>query len=353
MRSTKSVLAVVIPAVFLATAQLAGQAPTATTKPASKPDTKAADTKATAKAKAAASGKSWTLARTPDGQPDLQGTWSFATLMPLERPKELGNKAAFTEAEAVEFANRVQQQVSTDRRDGGAEADVGRSYNELWRDRGTVKAGPTSMIIDPPDGRIPALTPEAKRMEETRAKVRANPPRGPEDRNMWERCLTRGLPYYPTSYNNNFQIIQTPGYVVIVTEMIHDVRTIPLDGRPHLPPTIRSWMGDSRGRWEGNTLVIDTTNFNDQASFRGSTANLHLIERLTRVDADTMNYEFTLDDPKAFARPWTAMIPTSRIDEPIYEYACHEGNYALMDILAGARADEKRIAEGAAKKGSN
>src|SRR5579871_3808397 len=302
---------IVFSAALLAAIPLAAQAPAALAKPAAKPV-----------AKTAPASKKWTLQHTPDGQPDFQGIWSFATLMPLERPKELGTKASFTEAEAIEFANRTQQQVSTDRRDGGADADVGRSYNELWRDRGTVKAGPTSMIIDPPDGRIPQLTPDAKRVEDARAKARSGPPRGPEDRNTWERCLTRGLPYYPTSYNNNFQIMQTPGYVMIVTEMIHEVRTVPLDGRPHLAPTIRSWMGDSRGHWEGNTLVIDTINFNDQASFRGSTSNLHLIERLTRVDENTLNYEFTLDDPKAFARPWTAMIPTSKIDEPIYEYAC-------------------------------
>ena len=322
----------------LASVAAMGQAPTST--------------QGKALAKVPAKTKAWALGKTPDGQPDFQGVWSFATLMPLERPADLAGKASFTEAEAIAYAKKVQDQVSTDRRDGGAEADVGRSYNESWRDRGSIKAGPTSMIIDPPDGRIPALTPDAKRAEEARARIRNSPPRGPEDRNTWERCLTRGLPYYPTSYNNNFQIIQTPGYVTLVTEMIHDVRVIPLDGRPHLPPTIRSWMGDSRGRWEGNTLVVDTTNFNDQASFRGSTSNLHLIERFTRVDADTLNYEFTLDDSKAFARPWTAMIPTTRIDEPIFEYACHEGNYALAGMLSGARAAEKKAADASSKSPS-
>jgi hypothetical protein len=284
----------------------------------------------------------WKLARTPDGQPNFQGVWSFATLTPLERPSELSNKTTFTTEEAAQFAKETQARVSTDRRDGGGEADVGRSYNEFWRERGTVKPGRTSLILDPPDGKVPPLTPDAKRMEDARTKARSRPPTGPEDRNLWERCVTRGLPMYPTSYNNNFQIVQTKDTILMFVEMVHDARIIPLDGRPHLPSSVRLWMGDSRGKWDGETLVVDTTNFNNVVSFRGSTDALHLTERFTRVDAETLNYEFTMDDPKAFAKPWTAMIPLSRISDPLYEYACHEGNYALADILAGARADEKK-----------
>jgi hypothetical protein len=285
--------------------------------------------------------QNWVQRKAADGQPDFQGVWSYATLTPLERPASLGNKEWFTQAEAETFAEQTQQQVSSDRRDGGAEADAGRSYNEFWRDRGTVKAGRTSLILDPADGRIPALTAEAKQAEDLRTKTRNGPPRGPEDRNLWERCLTRGLPLFPSSYNNNFQIFQGPGYVAIAVEMIHDVRVIPLDGRPHVPPQIRSWMGDSRGHWEGNTLVVDTTNFNNQVSFRGSDANLHLTERFTRVDANTLLYRFTMDDPSAFMRPWTAEISVSKTEGPIYEYACHEGNYALSGILGGAREAER------------
>lgn len=335
MRASMSFLAVPIAIVMLAATPAAGQATSST--PA---------TPAVAKSGAAA----WVPPRTMDGQPDLQGAWSYATLTPLERPTELAGKEFFTEEEAAEFARQTQQRVSTDRRDGGSQADVGRSYNEFWRDRGTVRAGRTSMIVNPPDGRIPALTPDAKRLEDARAQVRTGPARGPEDRNLWERCITRGLPMFPSSYNNNFQIIQVPGYVLILLEMIHDARIIPLDGRAHIPQNIRLWMGDSRGRWEGNTLVVDTTNFSEKTSFRGSSENLHLIERFTRTDAETLLYEFTLEDPASFTRPWTGVIPTTRITDPLYEYACHEGNHAMVSILAGARADEKKAADEAAKK---
>jgi hypothetical protein len=293
--------------------------------------------------------KAWTPSKTPDGQPDIQGFWTYATLTPLERPSELAGQASFTEQEAAEFERQTRQRVSTDRRDGGGEADVGRSYNEFWRDRGKVQAGRTSLVVDPPDGRLPAFTAEGKRLEDARVRARSGPPAGPEDRNLWERCITRGLPMIPSSYNNNFQVIQVPGYVVILSEMIHDARIIPLDSRPHLPQNVRTWMGDSRGRWEGNTLVVDTTNFSDKTSVRGSSEALHLIERFTRTDAETMQYEFTVEDPKAFTRPWKATVPVARTSEQVYEYACHEGNYALADILAGARAEEKKAAAGAAK----
>jgi hypothetical protein len=296
--------------------------------------------------------KGWKPSRTPDGQPDIQGVWSYATLTPLERPDELAAKDTFSDEEAAEFARRTVERVTSDRRDGGAEADVGRSYNEFWRERGTVKAGRTSLIFDPPDGKVPPLTPAGqKRLAESNA-VRARPATGPEDRNTWERCLTRGLPMLPSSYNNNFQVVQIPGYVVMFIEMVHDARVIPLDGRPHLAPHIRSWLGDARGRWEGDTLVVDTTNFNGKAIFRGSGEGLHLIERFTPVGPDTLHYEFRVEDPSTFTRPWSAMLPLAKLEGPLFEYACHEGNYALVDILAGARADERKAAEAASKGGS-
>ena len=226
--------------------------------------------------------------------------------------------------------------------------DVGRAYNEFWRDRGNnvVADRRTSLISDPPDGRVPPLTPEAqKHAEETRAWMLAHATDGPEGRTLAERCIswtTAGPPMLPGPYNNDFQIFQAPGYVVILNEMIHDARTIPLDGRPHVSQNIREWLGDSRGHWEGNTLVVDTTNFIREYSFRGSDANLHVTERFTRTSPDVIQYEFTIDDPTAFTRPWTARIPLNKTAGPVYEYACHEGNYAMTDILAGARAAEKK-----------
>ncbi len=300
-------------------------------------------------AKAAASvSKSWTPPRTADGQPDLEGVWINSTLTPLERPAEFAGKAFLTGQEAADYVKRLLQQVNTDRRDGGAQVDVGRSYNEFWRDRGNdvVADRRTSLISDPPDGRVPPLTPEArKRVEETRAWMREHATDGPEGRTLAERCIswtTAGPPMLPGPYNNDFQIFQAPGYVVILNEMIHDARTIPLDGRPHVSQDIREWMGDSRGHWEGNTLVVDTTNLIGEYSFRGSDANLHVTERFTRVSPELIEYEFTIDDPTAFTRSWTARIPLNKASGPVYEYACHEGNYAMTDILAGARAAEKK-----------
>ena len=294
------------------------------------------------------SSKGWTSPRTADGQPDLEGVWTNSTLTPLERPAELSGKAVLTEQEAADYVKRLLQQVNTDRRDGGAQVDVGRSYNEFWRDRGNnlVADRRTSLIVDPPDGRIPPLTPEAqKRVEETRTWMREHATDGPEGRSLAERCLswtTAGPPMVPGPYNNDTQIVQGPGYVVILNEMIHDVRMIPLDGRPHVSAEIREWMGDSRGHWDGNTLVVDTTNFNGEAAFRGSDRNLHLTERFTRTSPDALLYEFTVDDPTTFTKPWTARIPFNKTTERVYEYACNEGNYAMTDILAGARAAEKK-----------
>ena len=301
---------------------------------------------AVAKATAPAS-KGWKVPRTPDGQPDLQGVWINATLTPLERPAQFAGKAVLTEQEAAAYVQQVLQQVNSDRRDGGTQVDVNRSYNEFWRDRGNnlVADRRTSLITDPPDGWVPPLTPEAqKRMEESRVWMRDHATDGPEGRSLAERCIswtTAGPPMLPGPYNNDFQIIQTRDAVVISNEMIHDARVIPLGARPHVSPNIREWMGDSRGHWDGNTLVVDTTNFISEYSFRGSDANMHLTERFTRVSADVIEYEFTVDDPTAFTRPWTARIPLNKTPGPVYEYACHEGNYAMTDILSGARAAER------------
>jgi hypothetical protein len=296
--------------------------------------------------------KNGTTPRAPDGKPDLQGVWTNVTLTPLERPAELKDKAFFASAaEADQYAKDLIQRTNADRRDGGADADVGRAYNQFWYDRGTkvIPALRTSLITDPPDGKIPALTPAAQARVTAQADARRlHPADGPESRSLTERCIiwpTVGPPMLPGPYNNNYQIVQGPGYVMIVIEMIHDVRIIPTDGRPHLPSNIRQWAGDSRGHWEGNTLVVDTTNFSNKTSFRGSDENLHLVERFTRAGPDTILYEFTVDDPSAFTKPWSAQIPMAKMEGPLVEYACHEGNYAMAGILGGARAEEKAKAE--------
>ena len=305
-----------------------------------------------------------TSPRTLDGQPDLQGMWTSATLTPLERPPELAGKQVLTQAEAAAYEKQLLVQANRDRRDGPAAVGVG-AYNEAWFDRGTKIVGGrrTSLIVDPPDGRVPPLTPEAqKRVDAARAYARLHPADGPEDRPLPERCIlwpTAGPPMLPGPYNNNYQIFQTREYVVIVVEMIHDVRIVPLDGRPHLPPGVRQWLGDPRGHWEGNTLVVETTNFTAKTSdisaglqrptFRGTDENLRVVERFTRVDPDTLLYEFTVYDPTAFTKSWTAQIPMTKFPGPLYEYACHEGNYAMTGILGGARKEEKAAMDAARK----
>ena len=308
-----------------------------------------------AKAKAAAT-KTWTPARTADGHPDFEGIWSNAILTPLERPAELAGKSTLTEQEAAAYEKQLVERNNVDRRnDVGTENDVARAYNDAWYDRGSkvVKTRRTSLIVDPPDGRIPPLTPEAQKRAAERAEARRlHPADGPEDRALNERCIltgTTGPPMLPGPYNNNYQIVQTPGAILIFTEMVHDARVVHMDGRPHLPQNIRQWKGDSIGHWEGDTLVVDTTNFTDQTNFRGSGENLHLVERFTRVDADTLLYEFTVDDPRSFTRPWTAAIASTKTEGPILEYACNEGNYGMRNLLSAARADEKKAAENRSK----
>jgi len=290
--------------------------------------------------------KKWAPAHTPDGQPDLQGVWGFATITPLERPRELAGKQFFTEKEAVEYEQEFLKRNNRDRRDGPTDADVSRAYNDFWWDSGNkvVPTRRTSLIVDPPDGKLPALTPAGQKRAADRAEARRlHPMDGPENRPLAERCLvwaTAGPPMLPSAYNNNIRIVQGTGYVAILNEMIHDVRIIPLDGRPHLPRSVRLWMGDSRGRWEGNSLVVDTTNFSDKTNFRGGDENMHLIERFTRANDDTLIYQFTIDNETAFTKSWTAELPMTKSESPMFEYACHEGNYSLMNVLAGARSEE-------------
>jgi hypothetical protein len=291
--------------------------------------------------------KASTIPRTADGKPDLRGIWSNATLTPFERAKESARKEYFTQAEAAEFAKRAREQADRDRRGATPQEDVGGAYNEAWFDRGT-KIGSnlrTSVVVNPADGRVPALTPEARTAAAARAAIQRRSPEGPEDFALPVRCLvwpTSGPPMVPGPYNNYYQIVQTHDQIAINVEMIHDVRIIALNGRPHLPSAIRQWMGDSVGHWEGDTLVVDTKNFTDKTHYRGSDENLHVVERFTRMDADTIRYQFTIDDPTAFTKPWTGEIMMYRMPGPMYEYACHEGNYALKNMLAGARAAESK-----------
>jgi hypothetical protein len=293
--------------------------------------------------------KSWTPPRTPDGQPDLQGTWIDATITPFERPTSLTEKSVLSSEEAA----RLEKETAATRVDSTPkEGDVG-SYNQFWFDQGTkvVKTRQTSLVVDPPDGRVPVLpAAEAKRDYNL-----AHTTDSYEYMSTWDRCITRGVPgdMFPAGYNNSYQIVQAPGYVMILAEMIHDARVIPLDGHPHLPAGVGQWNGDSRGHWEGNTLVVDTTNFNGKGWIASNAASgrikgipesdaAHVVERFTRVDPDTILYEATIEDPKVYSKPWKVSIPLGRDPEyVIYEYACHEGNYAMVDILNGGRVQEK------------
>jgi hypothetical protein len=298
--------------------------------------------------------RAWTPGRTPDGRPDLQGIWDYRSATPLERPARFAGREFMTPAEVVEY-----ERLAAEREDGRTPDDPTTAQSvhpAWWLDYGktVVKTARTSLIVDPPDGKIPPLSAEGqRRVAERRAAARA---RGPADshesRGLFERCITRGLPegLLPGPYNNNLQVIQTPGHVVLFTEMIHDARVVPMDGSPHAGPHIRELLGDSRGRWEGDTLVVDTTNFTDKTSFRGAGANLHLVERFTLLDANTLEYRFTVDDPTTWTRAWTVAYPMVRTEGQIYEYACHEGNYGLRNILSGARWEEKAAAEAARQK---
>jgi hypothetical protein len=284
-----------------------------------------------------------TSGRLPWGDPDLEGIWTNAT--------ELGTKAFFTAQEAAAWEKQRVQATNADRplRAG----DVG-AYNDAFFERGTrgVKSRRTSLIVDPPDGRIPALTPDAQQKVDARTKHEAvSPADRPEDRWLTERCILFGatVPMLPEPYNNNYRIVQSPGYVTILVEMNHDARVIPLDDRPHLSPRVQQWIGDSRGRFEGNTLIVETRNlkFNEKSRFgvgylNGlSDENLRVVERFTRSDANTLTYQATIEDPTVFVKPWTVEISMDRTEGPLYEVACHEGNYGMFNILSGHRAEER------------
>jgi hypothetical protein len=279
------------------------------------------------------------IPRTPDGRPDLQGTWDFAQLTPLERPNAFEGKTAITDEEAEEFAQQRIETTHKDRRDGGAAADVERAYNDFWWDFGTRIARQPSLVVDPADGRIPDTTPEAKQ----RAADRRNKFDNPEERPLPERCIlgfNSGPPMIPSAYNNNVQIVQTADQIVIVNEMIHSARIVDLRRGTHHAPPLRFLTGDSIGHWDGDTLVIDTTNFLKDGAFRGATPNMHLVERFSRVDGNALRYQFTVEDAATWTRPWTASIPMVKTDQRIFEYACHEANYALEGVLKGARYQE-------------
>jgi hypothetical protein len=299
---------------------------------------------------AVATGVAATSQTGPRAPADLEGIWNFATLTPFERPAALAGQEFFTDEQAATFEANTIGSNDRDRRDGGAAVDAARGVGDYWFDRGTHVGTldgrkRTSWVIDPPDGRVPPLTPEARARAAARATdAREHPADGPENRSLQERCLAfnAGPPIALGPYNNYVQIFQMRDAVVVFAEMIHDARIIPTDGRPHVSQKIRQWLGDSRGRWEGNTLVVDTANFTGKTTVRGSGEGLHLVERFTRADANTLRYEFTVDDPATFAKPWTAVLPMTKSDDRIFEYACHEGNHALPNILGGARYQEKQ-----------
>ena len=292
-------------------------------------------------------------AQTPWGTPDLQGIWDFRSITPLQRPEELADQPFLTEEEAARLEQETvarnlrlwnrpaQRTVAGESVDRGSEGAPG-AYNNFWMDRGTTTVGSrrTSLIIDPPNGRMPPLTSEAEERRAARAAYRRDHPADSwHDRSLADRCMfTTGLPIVPSAYNNNVHVFQTPDHVVLLIEMTHTLRVVPLDGRPHTD--IPQFVGDSRGRWEGDTLVVETRGFNSLVSVRGSTPDARLTERFRRLGPDVLEYEFTVEDPATWTGPWTAQVLLTRTDQPLYEYACHEGNYAMAGILAGARADE-------------
>jgi len=287
--------------------------------------------------------------QTPDGHPDLQGIWTNATITPLERPAQFADKPALSEADAQKYEQQTDSNFQAERRGATAEQDRDQAYNRLFIDRGDKLArvdglARTSLIIDPSDGRLPPLTAEARKRMAARPRDRYD---SVKDRPLGERCIlgfgsTSGPPMMPVLYNNNYQIVQTPDTVMILVEMVHDIRYIHMDRTGHLPGNVRQLLGDSIGHWESDTLVVDTTNFTDKTSFRGSSPNMHIIERFTRVAPDTILYRWTIDDPESFMKPFTAEYPFVAATGPIFEYACHEGNYAMPDILGGARATDAR-----------
>lgn len=305
--------------------------------------------------------KAWTSLRMADGHPDLQGIWSNSTETPLERPKGLGAKEFYTDAELADLMKKDHDRLALNKEEGrptepGTNADVHYDYTQYGLDRSQAKLNwnrRTSMIVGE-RGTLPPTLPEArKRNADIAAKNRGHELDGPEDLSLSSRCIVdaqESVPMLPSNYNNNIQIVQGDGVVAILNEMNHSVRIVPMDGRPHLPAGVRQFRGDSIGRWEGNTLVVDTTNFTARNPFHGSGDKLHVVERFTRVDADTVLYQFTVEDPETWDQPWTAETAWSKVNGPILEYACHEGNYSMRNILEGARVAEEEAAQKKAGK---
>jgi hypothetical protein len=301
--------------------------------------------------------KPWT-AKTADGQPDLQGFWTNNTYTPLERPNGV-TKEFYTPEEAAVAAKRSAEREAS-QTEPGTVADVHYDFTQFGLDRSQTRLVNnlrTSIVIDPPSGKIPPVTSEGqKRAAERAAERKRAGATYDQVQNIaiGSRCVysNPGPPMLSPGYNPAYQIVQSPGYVTIVIEMLHEIRVIPLDGRPHAPSTVRSWLGDSRGRWEGNTLVVETTNFNDKAAFRGSSDNLKVTERFTRLSEDEIQYEFTVNDPSTWELPWKGIMPFAKINGPVFEHACHEGNYGIANTLAAVRIEEKKAAEEAAKKGA-
>ena len=314
---------------------------------------------AAAKAPLKTAARKWSVPRTADGQPDLQGTWDAASMTPLERPVELGTKDVYTSEEAAAYERKRGTDLNRDRRDGSADADLARAYNDSWFDRGahlgfTLR---TSRLVEPANGRFPAMTPEAqKKYQEIRSWMAEHANDGPETRTLYDRCLVfsqSGPPLIPGNYNNLFQIVQTADIVALQSEMGHQTRAVPLAKgaqRPHLPSSVKQWEGDSLAHWEGDTLVVETSNFrsNEQSRFGvqydyGMTDdNLRVVERFTRTGPTTLIYRATVTDPTVYTAPWTIELPMQKTSDQVFEYACHEGNYGLAGILSGARAEEKR-----------
>ena len=319
-----------------------------------------------AEAKKKAESKPWTPPLTPDGHPDFQGNWMNRSATPLERPKQLEGRQFLTDAEVAELqrnADRLFKDGSADfpaRDDLFLAALANVDHYKSSTATGTSDAlgerefdNRTSLIVDPPNGRLPPYTAEGQRRQNAllAATLMQNPPAGPKELTNPQRCITWGVPMTrPDPYSSYYQIVQIPGYVVLVMETIHDARIIPLDGRPHLPQSVRTWNGDSRGRWDGNTLIVDTTNFSQKANFMGSAENLHLVERFTRIAPDEIRYQMTVDDPTTWTKSWTAVLRLKQTQDKMYEVACHEGNFQVMEgMLLGARAQENAAKEAAAK----
>ena len=309
--------------------------------------------------------QTWVPPRTADGRPDFQGFWANNNATPLERPPELAGRAFLTDQEVAAlrqkagelftgngdaafgdnlfqtvFAN-VKGSKSGFKSIDGETGDYSSVWNDIrdWDNR-------TALITDPPDGRLPAMTPEGQKRREANAAARERPAAGPQDRALQERCITYGSPQLMAGYQSYYQIVQAPTSVVIMTEMIHDARVIPIDAGPHLPSTVHQWLGDSRGHWEGDTLVVDTTNYKPRSFMSVSSEQLHVTERFSRSGPETLKYEITINDPGTWTKPWSLMIPLKASPKPVYEYACHEGNIGMVGILAGARAEEQAALAG-------